>query len=335
MKGKAAQYTRHGEPRDVIEVIDEETPAPGPGEALLGIEAVCLHIADLKWMRGERGFQRALPRVPGAEGVARVLAVGPGVQGLSEGDRVVLPLGTPACREHLILPAGRLIPVDSAGDVLQLAMASCNPPTSWLLLTAFADHASGDWVLQNCANAACGRYLIQMAKAQGVRTVNVVRRPEVAGELEALGAAAVVIDGEDLPGRVAEVTGGAGIRLGLDAVAGEGTARIAACLAEGGLIVNYGFMSGEDLRVPGHLSLHKGIRLQGFLMSRTFRERYTPADERRIRADLAGQIARGELHAKVAATYPLERIADALEHASRTGADRDGKVIVTTDLYGA
>ena len=332
MRGKTEQYVRRGEPHDVIEIVDTDTPAPGPGEALLGVEAVCLHIADLKWMRGERGFQRALPAVPGTEGVARVLAVGPGVQDLGEGDRVVLPLGTPACREHLILPADRLILVDGAGDVLQLAMASCNPPTSWLLLNAFVEHSAGDWVLQNCANSACGRYLIQMAKAQGVRTVNVVRRAEVAGELEALGSDAVVIDGADLADRVAEATHGADIALGIDAAAGVGTARIAACLAESGLIVNYGFMSGEDLRVPGHLSLHKGLRLQGFLMSRTFRDYYTPDDERRIRTDIAMQIASGQLRAKVAAVYPLERIADALDHAGRTGADRDGKVIVTTGL---
>ena len=76
--------------------------------------------------------------------------------------------------------------------------------------------------------------------------MNVVRRESLFAELKPLGADACVVDGPDLAERVKTLTGGASIRLGLDAVSGQATARLSACVGEGGVVCNYGSMSGED-----------------------------------------------------------------------------------------
>jgi NADPH:quinone reductase-like Zn-dependent oxidoreductase len=183
----------------------------------------------------------------------------------------------------------------------------------------------GDWVIQDVANSAVGRHLIVLAKARGIRTINVVRRDDVAAELTALGADAVVVDGPDLPERAREATGGASIRLGIDAVSGSACRRIADSLAEGGVVVNYGSMSGLDPEIS-RTALTRGLTLTGFNLSRGLAKR-TIAEVRSLYADLAVQVRDGVLKAPVEATYPIEEIKAALVHAQRGG--RDGKVLVT------
>jgi mitochondrial enoyl-[acyl-carrier protein] reductase / trans-2-enoyl-CoA reductase len=62
-------------------------------------------------------------------------------------------------------------------------MLRINPPTALLLLEDHVALQPGDWVIQNVANSAVGRHVIVLAKARGLRTVDVVRRDDVAGEL--------------------------------------------------------------------------------------------------------------------------------------------------------
>ena len=87
------------------------------------------------------------------------------------------------------------------------------------MLSDFVDLKPGDWVIQNVANSAVGRLLIVLARQRGLRTVNVVRRAELAGELKALGADQVIVDGDDLAARVGK-TGEARIMLGVEAIGG-------------------------------------------------------------------------------------------------------------------
>ncbi|NBU26057.1 MAG: alcohol dehydrogenase, partial [Gammaproteobacteria bacterium] len=181
---------------------------------------------------------------------------------------------------------------------------------------------------QNAANSSCGRYLIGLARLAGVRTVNVVRRAEAADGLSALGADAVLVDGPGLAARVLEATGGAAPRLGVDAVAGAATQRIAECLAPGSPLVCYGAMGQAPCEIDFYLMFRQGIVLHGLSFVRQLRRR-SPQEVRALYARLAGLMADGRLAARIAAVYPLERIVEACEHAARTGAERDGKVIIS------
>jgi NADPH:quinone reductase-like Zn-dependent oxidoreductase len=77
-------------------------------------------------------------------------------------------------------------------------------------------------VIQNVANSGVGTYLVQLAKRRGLRTVNLVRRESAVAATKAQGGDVVLVDGERLADRVNEATGGAAIRLGIDAVGGAG-----------------------------------------------------------------------------------------------------------------
>ena len=330
---RVAKYYEFGDPLKVVKIEEEKSPVPKNNQVLLGMEAACLHLADVYRVTGVRDFSSPPPGIPGAEGVGKVIAIGDNINNINIGDRFLAPLSSGTCRDELIVDADKLIPAPANGDTFQLAMATVNPVTSWLLFYAFIKHKPDSWILQNGGNSACGRYVIQIAKTEGIKTVSAVRRLEVRDELEKIGADAIVKDSEELPNFVAEITNNADIKLGLDVAAGDGTGWIANSLGELGLIVNYGLMSGKDLIIPKETSLGKGIRFQGFMMSRTFNNLYTKEKEFEIREKVSNLIGTGKLTAKVAEVYSLDNIAEALDHANRRGSERDGKILVKMKYY--
>jgi NADPH:quinone reductase-like Zn-dependent oxidoreductase len=156
--------------------------------------------------------------------------------------------------------------------------------------------------------------------------VNVVRRESLAPELTALGADAVLVDSDELPERVREATGGAKVRLAIDAVGGDGTRRLGDALAPGGVVVNYGAMSGKDPKLSAAATIFKDITLRGFWLVCWMRR--APRDEQRATfARLAKLMAQGALKAPVEGTFGLDAIHDALARAMEGG--RGGKVLLT------
>jgi NADPH:quinone reductase-like Zn-dependent oxidoreductase len=320
---KKVEITDYGTPEAVAHCIEApDVGAPGAGEIVFDVLAFPINPADISFCRGSYRLRPPLPATPGAECVGRVTECGAGVEDIHPGDLVVHMQ-----RENWVqrrrIAAADAIPLPSGLDLLQAAMLRINPATALLLLEDHGHLDRGDWVIQNVANSAVGRHLIVLAKEKGVRTLNVVRRDDVAGELRALGADVVLTDGPDLVRR-AQAAAGAPIRLGIDAVSGEATKRIADCVADGGVVASYGSMSGGDV-VISRAALGRGVALRAFMLGDGLARR--PAREvRAIYADLAGRLRDGVLKVPAEATYPIDEIKAALIHAQRSG--RDGKVLV-------
>jgi len=320
---KKVEITDYGAPEAVAHCIEApDVGAPGAGEIVFDVLAFPINPADISFCRGSYRLRPLLPATPGAECVGRVTAVGVGGD-IRDGDLVVHMQ-----RENWVqrrrIPAADAIPLPSGLDVAQAAMLRINPATALLLLEDHVALKPGDWVIQDVANSAVGRHLIVLAKAKGVRTVNVVRRDDVAAELKALGADVVLVDGPDLAERARQVVGGAPIRLGIDAVSGDACKRIGECIAEGGVVVSYGSMSGAD-PVMSRAALSRGVRLTAFSLGDGLVKR-TTAQVREVYADLAAKLRDGVLKAPIEAFYPIDEIKQALAHAQRGG--RDGKVLV-------
>jgi len=323
---RAAVHEAYGAPREVLRVVEQDPGDPAEGEVVVRMEAAAMHIADLRTIEGAATFRRPLPRTPGFEGIGRVERAGRDA-GFAPGDRVFPPLGSGTFRERLRCRGADCLPAPE-GDAAQLALLTVNGPTAAVLLEDFAALQPGDWLVQNAANASCGRYLIRLARLAGVRTVNIVRRPQMVDELLALGGDAVLVDGPDLAARVRAATGGVAPRLGVDAVAGAATQRIAECLAPQSPLVCYGAMGGAPCEIDFYLMFREGIVLHGLSFVRQLQRR-RPDELRALYARLAGLMADGTLAARIAAVYPLDRIVEACEHAARSGAERDGKVIIS------
>ena len=89
---KIAQFSKFGEPEEVLEIVDQEIEPPGVDEVVIAIEAAPIHIADLKFMSGALTFGRTPPATPGVEAVGRVIQVGPEVTKFEIGARAFLPI---------------------------------------------------------------------------------------------------------------------------------------------------------------------------------------------------------------------------------------------------
>src|SRR5262249_34904360 len=125
-------------------------------------------------------------------------------------------------------------------------------------LTDIVELPRGSWVIQSGANSGVGRAVVAIAKSLGLRTVNVVRREEVVAELQALGGDVVLVDGPDLPRRVAAAMGNSLIGLALDGVGATSTTNLMDCLSEGAMLVSYGGTSRKPMAVlPGSLIFRK------------------------------------------------------------------------------
>ncbi|MDT4793796.1 Quinone oxidoreductase 1 [compost metagenome] len=321
---KAEYKTRGPVPQDVIEAVEFELPAVAAGQALVKVLAAPINPSDVLTLTGEYGMLPPLPAIGGNEGVGQVLEVAADVTGLAPGQTVLLPVGCGTWRTHLIAEARQLIPLPGA-DPQQLAMLTVNPPTAYLMLRDFVDLQPGDWVIQNAANSGVGGYLIQLAKIRGLKTINVVRRDSAVATVQAEGGDVVLVDGPDLARRVREATGGAPVKLGIDAVGGASTDHLAASLAEGGVLVNYGRMSGEPCQVSPGSFVFRDVTLKGFWLARWFRQA-TPQQQMQLFGELIQLIANGKLKARIAATYDISRIKEAV--AAAAGGDRDGKIML-------
>ena len=336
-----------GAPERQARCIEVPDPAaPGVGEVTVRILAAPINPADLLQIEGRYGVRPPLPYTPGHEGAGRIEAVGPEVSGLAVGD-LVLPGVFGTWCERIVCKAAGVTRLPADTDLLQAAMLRANPGSAWAMLDSIPGLAAGDWVIQNAGNSAVAGFVHRLAARRGVRTIAVVRRADALAAAKASGASIALVDdhetGDDAAlaeAVVAAVTafetaageapapgGQPRIRGALDAVGGCATARLARCLHDGGVVINYGLLSGQDCAIRPHELVFRGVQLHGFWLSSWFRGAGLP----RIRAmygELAELMRTGAISAPVAATYPFERVADALAHSARGG--REGKILLVS-----
>lgn len=323
---KRARYSRRGPvPHELLEVVESPTPSPRAGEALVQVLAAPINPADVLTLTGQYGLLPPLPATGGTEGVGRVLELGAGAGTPPPGSIVLLPPGCGSWATHVLADAGELLPLPDEADPLQLAMMTVNPPTALLMLRGFVELEPGDWVIQNAANSGVGTCVVQLARHRGLKTVNIVRRADAVEGVRACGGDVVLVDGDGLADRVAAATGGAPIRLGIEAVGGGATDRLAAALAAHATLVNYGANSGQPCQLSTAALVFRDIALRGFWRSRWYRQA-EPEQRRALLGEIAGLVAAGVLRVPIQATYRLQRIGEAVEAATAGG--RSGKIVV-------
>ncbi|KAJ3368501.1 hypothetical protein GGF31_006321 [Allomyces arbusculus] len=244
--------------------------------------------------------------VPGFEGVAEVVAIG---------DRVAYPhapqlgdwvipntAGFGTWRAHAVVPATDVAVVrraksDSPLHVAAAASLSVNPTTAYRLLRDFAHLNEGDTVVQNAGNSAVGRYVIQLARSMGVRTVNLVRDradlDSLAADLTKLGATAVLRDGTgELRAYMRDQSVAA--KVAFNSVGGKSATELLRALGPGGTHVTYGAMAREPMAVPASLLIFKDVRIRGFWMTE-WKKRASVEERDAMMRDLVDKFASGEL----------------------------------------
>ncbi len=320
----AAVYETHGNPADVLRIESRPWPAPAPDEALVRMRAAPINPADLNQIEGKYPVRPELPATPGFEGAGIVVDAGANASTITAGTLVILPHNLGTWRDAVAVKASELVAVPPEIDPVHAAMLKINPMTAWRLLHDYVDLKSGDWLIQNAANSAAGRAVIQIARELGFKTANVVRREELIDELHAEGGDVVLVDGENLRHEVKDATSGASIRLGLNAVGGESALRLANCLAPGSTLVTFGAMSLQPLKIPNGLLIFKDLRFRGIWINKWY-DNATTQERMDAFRPLFEMAKRGLLKTKVERAYPLSEAKAAVAHAAR--GKRSGKII--------
>jgi NADPH:quinone reductase-like Zn-dependent oxidoreductase len=313
---KAIHLTKYEYPTVNLQQVEVPEPgAPGADEILVRVNYSPVNYSDLltAW-----GFYFILPPVPaviGGEGAGTVEQVGSNVTDFKPGDKVALPPGPIAWAELVKAPAKDFFLLPDAIDLKQASMININPTTAALMLSETVKLEKGDWVIFNGANSATGKSLIAIAKERGIKTVAIVRRQEVVEEVLSAGADVVLVESPEVPAQIKEATGGANIRLALDAVGGDATDTLAKSVGFDAHILVYAQMSGKPIFVNlGDLNF-KRMSVEGFWM---YYPRYV-GKHKEIKAEITDMMVSGKISVPISKIYQPSEIDEAVAHTLRGG----------------
>src|SRR5918997_3926168 len=191
---KSIMFDQFGEPAQVLSVREVPVPEPGRGEVRVRMIATPVNPSDLLVVRGRYGVLPKLPASVGFEGVGVVDAVGPGLLGwLVKGKRVtVLNNKGGNWSEYVVIPARQAKPLADDLPDEQVASFFVNPASVLAMVRHVLAVPRGQWLLQSAAGSALGRMIIKLGRHDGIKTINLVRRPEAIDELKTLGGDMVI-----------------------------------------------------------------------------------------------------------------------------------------------
>ena len=339
---KAAIFDEHGGP-EVVEVRDVETPVPSVGEVRLRVEASGMNHLDL-WVRRGLPIETTMPHIGGSDIVGRVDALGEGVAGWSEGDRVVVnpSLWCGQCEwcregeeslcveyrilgehtqggfaEYVTVPARNLYPIPDGYDAATAAAAPLVFLTAWRGLVTRGRLSAGDRVLITGASGGVATAAIQIARHIGAEIYAVTSTPWV-DRVRELGAGTVYDRTDpdlDYGREVWQATGRRGVDVVFDSV-GEATFRSnVRTLARAGRMVVYGATTGANADFDIRLLFWKQLEILGTTMSN--QEEFVEVMDR---------VFDGELEPVVDRVFPLEQAADA--HRRLENGEAFGSIVL-------
>ncbi|MFE2752743.1 medium chain dehydrogenase/reductase family protein [Actinosynnema sp. NPDC059335] len=323
---------------DGFELRRRPRPVPGPGKALVRVEATGVSFAEQQMRRAKYYDQPPFPFVPGYDLVGTVAEVGPGVDAALVGGRFAALTKVGGWTSHALVDAADLVPVPAGVDPAEAEAVVVNGLTAWRMLHDVAKVAAGGTVLVHGANGGVGSTLVQLARLAGVRVIGTAS-PRHHDAVRALGAIPVDYRDADLPATVRALAPG-GVDAVFDHVGGPGIVDSYRVLAPRGTLVAYGTASTRDHRGSARWPVLKlFVRLawwnalpngRGATFFNIWAGRRNAA---RFRARLAHDLgavlallADGSLRPQVAARVPLERVADAVRLAE--SGTVTGKVVL-------
>lgn len=319
---KAVRVYEFGGP-EVLRYEDVDPPAPGPGQALLRIEAAGVNFIDIYERRGQ--YKISLPATVGKEAAGVVEAVGPGVTDVKPGDRVAYQGVNGAYAELAVVPTDRLVSLPAGVTSKQGAALMLQGLTAHYLATSTYPLKPGDTCLVHATAGGVGLLLCQIAKRRGARVIGTVSTADKARLAREAGADEVILYTEqDFEALVRRLTGGAGVRVVYDSVGRTTFDKGLNCLAPRGMMVLYGQSSGPVAPVDPQVLNQRGSL---FLTRPTLAHYVATRPDLLARAnDLFTWLRDGSLRLRVGHEFPLARTADA--HRELEARRTTGKVLL-------
>ena len=319
---RAIQIEQTGGP-EVLHVGNAPEPKPGPGQALVRIEAAGVNFIDVYFREGR--YPAKLPFIPGQEAAGTVVSVADGVTDVKAGDRVAWcgVMGTYA--EMAVTPADRLVKVPDGVTSVQAAAVLLQGMTAHYLVHSTYPVKAGDEVLIHAGAGGTGLLLIQMAKALGARVFTTVSTEEKAALARGAGADEVILyTKDDFVTKVKGLTNGRGLPVVYDSVGKTTFEGSLQCLRPRGVCALFGGASGA---VPP-FDLIRLSQLGSLYVTRPTLKDYVASREDLLwrAGDVLGWVASGKLKLRMEHTYSLADAAQA--HRDLEGRKTTGKLIL-------
>jgi NADPH:quinone reductase-like Zn-dependent oxidoreductase len=318
---------------ETLRLTDVPEPMPGPGDLLVRVRACAINFPDVLIIEDKYQLKPSRPFAPGGEIAGEVIAVGQGVDGWSEGDRLIAALGFGGLAEQVIVPAGRAIRLP--------AERSFEQGSALLMTYATAIHAlvdrgrllAGQSLLVLGAAGGVGLAAVEIGKALGARVVAAASSPEKAKAAGEAGADVALVyprgpfdrDGQKaLATLFKDAVGPGGADVILDPVGGDYTEPALRSIGWEGRFLVVGFPAGIA-KLPLNLTLLKSCDVCGVFWG-AFAARDPQANAAHVE-QLFRWWDEGRITPKISATYPLERAGEPI--AALRGRKAVGKLVVT------
>lgn len=321
---KAIRVHEFGGP-EVMRLEEIELPAPGKGEVRVRFHAAGVNFIDTYFRTGAYK-PPSMPFIPGNEAAGVVAAVGKGVKGFKEGDRVAF-VGSLGCyAEERIVPADRLLPLPKSIGFETAAAMMLKGLTAQYLLRQTHKVREGDTILVHAAAGGVGLILCQWGKALGATVIGTAGTPEKAALAKKAGAKHVILyREEDFVERVREITKGKLCDVVYDGVGKTTFPASLDCLRPLGLFASFGSASGKIEAFDINLLSAKG----SLFATRPTLNTYTadPENLRKMARDLFRVVANGTVRIPLHATAALEEVVAV--HRSLEGRETTGSTVLT------
>ncbi|MBR0794919.1 zinc-dependent alcohol dehydrogenase family protein [Bradyrhizobium jicamae] len=320
---------------DVLRIDELPLPQPGPGEARLRVKAIGLNHGEIMFRNDRFYLTPNLPSQNGYEASGVVEAVGAGVDANLLGKiRSTLPTFSlndyGVYGEVAIVPASALAPYPESMTFEEGTSIWMQYITAYGALVHHAKVGRGDYVVLTAASGSVGPGAIQITKAEGAIAIATTRTLAKRDALLEAGADHVIVTAEeDVRARIMEITNGVGARVIFDCVGGAGILELAKAIANNGLILVYGLLSGEPTPFPVYESWQAAAALKSFKVMgySIFEITNHPETLKRAVKYVNEKLDSGHLRPRIDRTFPLAGIADA--HRYMESGQQLGKIVVT------
>jgi NADPH2:quinone reductase len=312
---------------DVLKPKVVPTPQPGAGQVLVKVAAAGVNRPDLAQRSGSYPPPAGASPLPGLEVAGEVVRVGEGVARWRLGEQVCALVNGGGYAEYCVVEDVQALPIPVGHDLITAAAIPETFFTVWANVFERGRLAAGEWFLVHGGSSGIGTTAIQLAKAFGAKVIATAGSAEKCQACRELGAdRAVNYRSEDFVKACQEATGGQGVDLILDMVAGAYTERNILAAADDGRIVQIAVLGGANVSINIARVMMKRLTLTGSTLrprSRAFKGSLAAALEKQVWPLLAS----GTVRVVLDATFPLRKAADAHRHLE--AGQHIGKVVLT------
>jgi len=322
---RAIEISRPGAP-DVLQPVERPRPAPGPGELLIRVQAAGVNRPDVLQRKGAYAPPPGASDLPGLEIAGTIESGDVDSSDFRPGGAVCALVAGGGYAEWCVVPAAQCLPVPAGLTFLEAAALPETYFTVWTNVFDRARLAPGETLLVQGGTSGIGVAAIQIAAALGHRVYATAGSEAKARACEQLGAdRGIDYRSEDFAAVIKQDTGGRGVDVILDMVAGDYLPRELACLADDGRLVIIALLGGAQAQVDCGAVLRRRLTITGS----TLRPRpvaFKAAIARKLRSVVWPLIESGRIRPVLHSTFPLERASDA--HRLMESSAHIGKIVL-------